>query len=117
MDLARSFNFTFRYIDDIHSLNNSTFVDFVDCIYPTELNIKDITDRAMPASYLDLHLEIDSDGRLIAKHYDKRDDLNFPILNFHLNVVAFQWNSLRIHLSVDTILQSLWFLSLIKECC
>ena len=117
MDLARSFNFTFRYIDDIHSLNNSTFVDFVDCIYPTELNIKDITDRAMPASYLDLHLEIDSDGLLIAKHYDKRDDLNFPILNFHLNVVAFQWHSLRIYLSVDTILQSLWFLSLIKECC
>jgi hypothetical protein len=117
MDLARSFNFTFRYIDDIHSLNNSTLGDFVDCIYPTELNIKDITDRAMSASYLNLHLEIDSDGRLIAKHYDKRDDLNFPILNFHLNVVAFQWHSLRIHFSVDAILQSLWFLSLIKECC
>ena len=36
----------------------------------------------MSVSYLDLHLEIDSDDRLIAKHYDKRDDLNFPILNF-----------------------------------
>ena len=116
MDLARSFNFMFRYIDDIHSLNNSTFGDFVDYIYPTELNIKDITYRAMSASYLDIHLEMDSDGRLIAKHYDKRDDLNFPILNFHLNVVAFHWHSLSIHLSVDTILQGLCFLSLIKEC-
>ena len=34
------------------------------------------------ASYLDLHLEIDSEGRLRTKLYDKRDDLNFPIVNF-----------------------------------
>jgi hypothetical protein len=27
--LARSFNFTFRYIDDVLSLNNSRFDDFV----------------------------------------------------------------------------------------
>jgi hypothetical protein len=30
--LARSFNFTFRYIDDILSLNNSSFGDFVDLV-------------------------------------------------------------------------------------
>ena len=36
----------------------------------------------MSASYLDLHLEIDSEGRLRTKHYDKRDDFNFPIVNF-----------------------------------
>jgi hypothetical protein len=33
-------------------------------------------------SYLDLHLEIDSEGRLRTKLYDKRDDFNFPIVNF-----------------------------------
>jgi hypothetical protein len=32
--LARSFNFTFRYIDDVLSLNNSKFGDNVDGIYP-----------------------------------------------------------------------------------
>jgi hypothetical protein len=32
-ELARSFNFTFRYIDDVLSLNNSRFGDFVDRIY------------------------------------------------------------------------------------
>ena len=32
--LSRSFNFTFRYIDDVLSLNNSRFGDFVDRIYP-----------------------------------------------------------------------------------
>jgi hypothetical protein len=41
--LARSFNFTFRYIDDVLSLTHSRFGDFVDRIYPIELEIKDIT--------------------------------------------------------------------------
>ena len=61
--LSRSFNFTFRYIDDVLSLNNSRFGDFVDRIYPIELEIKDITYTHSSASYLDLHLEIDSEGR------------------------------------------------------
>jgi hypothetical protein len=30
---ARSFNFIFRYIDDVLSLNNGRFGDFVDRIY------------------------------------------------------------------------------------
>ena len=49
--LARSFNFTFRYIDDVLSLNNSRFGDFVDRIYPIELEIKDTTDTDRSASY------------------------------------------------------------------
>jgi hypothetical protein len=48
--LARSFNFTFRYIDDVLSLNNSRFDDFVDRIYPIELEIKDTTDTDRSAS-------------------------------------------------------------------
>ena len=80
--LTRSFNFTFRYIDDALSLNNSRFGDFVDRIYPVELEIKDTTDTDRSALYLDPHLEIDSEGRLRTKLYDKRDDFNFPIVNF-----------------------------------
>jgi hypothetical protein len=80
--LARSFNFTFRYIDDVLSLNNSKFGDFVDRIYPIELEIKDTTDTYRSASYFDLHLETDSAGRLGTKLYDKRDDFNFPIVTF-----------------------------------
>jgi hypothetical protein len=76
--LARSFNFTFRYIDDALSLNNSRFGDFVDRIYPIKLEIKDTTDTNRSASYL----EIDSEGRLRTKLYDKTDDFNFPIVNF-----------------------------------
>ena len=81
-NLARSFNFTFRYIDDVLSLNNSKFSEFVDRIYPNELDIKDTTDTAKSASYLDLHLQIENDGRLKTRLYDKRDDFSFPIVNF-----------------------------------
>ena len=65
--LARSFNITFRYIDDVLSLSNSRLGDFVDRIYPIELEIKDSSD---------------SEGRLRTKFYDKRDDFYFPIVNF-----------------------------------
>jgi hypothetical protein len=80
--LVRSFNFTIRYIDDVLSLNKSRFGDFVDRIYPIELEIKDTTDTDTSASYVDLHLEIDSAGRLRTELYDKRDDSNFLIVNF-----------------------------------
>jgi hypothetical protein len=80
--LARSFNFTFRYIDDVLSLNNSRFGDFVDRIYPIEFEIKNTTDTDRSASYIYLHLEIDSRGRLRRKLYDKIDDFNVPIVNF-----------------------------------
>ena len=79
---AISFNFTFHYIDDVLSLNNFKFGDFIDHICPIELEIKDTTDTAMSASYLDLHLEIDSQGHLRTKLYDKRNYLNYPIVNF-----------------------------------
>jgi hypothetical protein len=72
----------FRYIDDVLSLNNSRVGDFVDRIYPIELETKDTTAIDMSASYLDIHIEIDSEGWLRTKLYDKRYDFNFPIVNF-----------------------------------
>ena len=80
--LAQSFNFTFRYIDDVLSLNNNRFSDHLHLIYPSELEIKDTTDTDKSASYLDLFLEMTTDGRLNTKIYDKRDDFNFPIVKF-----------------------------------
>jgi hypothetical protein len=43
--------FTFRYIDDVLSLNNSRFGDFVDRIYSIEIEIKDTSDTNRSASY------------------------------------------------------------------
>ena len=71
--LARSFNFTLCYKDDVISLINSRFGDFVDRIYPIALELKDTTDADRSALYLDLHLEIDSEGWLGMKFYDKGD--------------------------------------------
>ena len=42
MKLTLSYNFTFRY-DNVLSLNNSKFGDFVDRPYPIELEIKETT--------------------------------------------------------------------------
>jgi hypothetical protein len=65
-----------------HLIIQGLAIDFVDRIYPIELEIKDTTYTDISASYLDLHLEIDSEGWLRTKLYDKRDDFNFPIVNF-----------------------------------
>ena len=79
---AKSFNFTFRYIDDILSLNNSKFSDYINDIYPEELEIKETTDNSISSSFLDLLLEFDNDNRLRVTIYDKRDDFNFNIVNY-----------------------------------
>jgi hypothetical protein len=51
-------------------------------IYPPELEIKETTDTASFASFLDLYLKFDDRGQLSIKIYDKRDDFNFKIINF-----------------------------------
>jgi hypothetical protein len=110
--LARSFSFTFRYIDDVLSLNNSRFGDVFHRIYPIELEINYTIDTDRSASYLDLHLEIDSEGHLRTKPYDKSDDFNFPIVNFPFicsNIPAAP--AYAVYISVDTIFQSLWLVS------
>ena len=53
-----SFNFMFCYVDDVLSLNKS---------YLGELEIKDTTDTAMSASYIDLLLAIGSEDWLRTK--------------------------------------------------
>ena len=48
------------------------FVDYVHRIYPIELEIiKDITDTDRSDSYIDLHIQIDSNGQLKTTHYNK----------------------------------------------
>ena len=79
---ARAFNITYRYIDDVLSINNSRFAEFLPLIYPPELEVKETTDTASSASFLDLYLEFDDSGQISTKIYDKRDDFNFKIINF-----------------------------------
>ena len=37
---ARAFNFTYSYIDDVLSINNSRFAEFLSLIYPPEWKLK-----------------------------------------------------------------------------
>ena len=80
--LASQFNFTYRYIDDVLSINNPDFENYLGQMYPAELEIKDTTESNTSASYLDLLLSIESDHQLRTSIYDKRDNFNFHITNF-----------------------------------
>jgi hypothetical protein len=51
-------------------------------IYHPELEVKETTDTASSASFLDLYLEFDDSGQMRTKIYDKRDDFNFKIIHF-----------------------------------
>ena len=69
--LASRFNLTYRYIDDVLSITNPAFENYLDQMYPTELEIKDTTDSTTSASYLDLLLSIGRHGQLHTSIYDK----------------------------------------------
>ena len=72
------------------SLNNSRFGDNLHRIYPNQLQIM-YGNNTQRYSYLDLHIEIDSGGRLKTNVYDKRNDFTFAIVNFPFirnNIIA-----------------------------
>ena len=79
---ARAFNFTYMYINDVLSSNNSIFPEFLPLIYPPELEVKEATATASSVSFLDIYPEFDDSGEFSTKIYDKRDDFNFKIINF-----------------------------------
>jgi len=79
----------FRYIVDVLSLNNSKFGDYVDRIYLRGLEIKDIPDTDRFALYLDLHVDIDSEGRL--KNFATKAMISiFPLWTFYFDIATFQ---------------------------
>ena len=83
--LASRFNLTNRYIDDVLSINNQEFENYLGQVYSAELEIKNITESTTSASYLDLLLSIGRDCQLHTKIYDKRDDFKFHITIPFLN--------------------------------
>ena len=78
---ARKFNYTFRYIDDLISINNKDFGTSLPNIYPDELSIKKESTHEDRASYLDLCIEVQG-KHFHTKMYDKRDSFNFDIVNY-----------------------------------
>jgi hypothetical protein len=68
------------FVDALQSLDNSNFGEYVDFTYPSDL--KDTTDRTRSASYIDLHIDFNSEDGLREKLYQKRDAFNFLNVNF-----------------------------------
>ena len=78
---GRFFNLSFRFIDDLLSINNKYFKDHISTIYPNALELKETTESDTSCSFLDL-LIFNDDGELKFRIYDKRDDFNFEIVNY-----------------------------------
>ena len=77
--LVRSIIFTFLYKHYILSLIITKLT--VDLIYQVEPDIQDNADTTRSTSYLDIHLEVDSESRFGMQLSDKRDDFNIVIVN------------------------------------
>ena len=77
-DIIEAFNSTSRYLDDLLDIDNPYFKQMVGQIY-LQLNKANSSDTEAPV--LDLNLSI-TNGIFSSKIYDKRDDLNFEIVNF-----------------------------------
>ena len=77
------FNPTYRYIDDVLSINPE-FEYYLGQLHPVELEIiyKDTKESTTSASYLNFLLSIGRDGKLHISIYNKREDFNFHITNF-----------------------------------
>ena len=49
--LVSQFDFTYRHIDDVLSINNPDFQNYLGQMYPAELDIKDMTESNTSVSY------------------------------------------------------------------
>ena len=77
-----------RYLDNISNIDNIYFDTMVRKIYLAELQLNKANTSDTEASYLDLHLFISNDI-VSTKIYDKHDDFDFEIVNFHFKMVMF----------------------------
>ena len=56
--MAKLFNNTVRYIDDLLTINDPYFIEAIPYIYPKELVLKRTTEKPDMVSYLDISISI-----------------------------------------------------------
>ena len=81
-EIIEAFRSTSRYLDDLLNIDNSYCEGMVNRIYPPELQLNKANTSDTETPFLDLHLSISSEF-VSSKIYDKRDDFDFDIVNFH----------------------------------
>ena len=76
---AIQFSNTFRYIDDLFSINNVDFGNYISA----ELQLTDTSTSSTEVCYLDTHIKTGGTNTPFRiSIYDKRDDFTFRIVNF-----------------------------------
>ena len=80
---AIQFNNTFRYIDDLFSINNVDFGNYISAIYLSELRLADTSISSTEVCYPDINITTgDTNTPFRISIYDKRDYFTFRIVNF-----------------------------------
>ena len=82
MTKAIQFSNTFRYIDNLFSVNNEHFGHHINTIYPSELEPKDTTLHPMKCVTQESRLVTTTHLSIVSSVYDQRDDFSFWIVNF-----------------------------------
>ena len=100
--LAKAFNSTSCYIDDLISVSsNPRFKQFLKDIYPEELVVSETSESRNVVSYLSLLIEI-SNGDLVCSIFDNRMHLIWILSIFLTYLKTFQQPQ-HIHLTADKI--------------
>ena len=78
MTKAIQFSNTFRYIDDLLSVNNEQFENYISTIYPSELELKNTSTSTPEVCYHDARIN----SPFYVSIYDKREDFALRIVIF-----------------------------------
>ena len=70
-----------QHLDDFLNIDNPYFEGMVNRIYPPELQLNKANTSDTETPFLELNLSI-SNGFVSCKIYDKRNDIDFDIVNF-----------------------------------
>ena len=87
-DFVYKFNDTSRYLDDIFTIDNPAFAEHIPDIYPRDFQLNKANTSDKETSFLDLNIKV-IDNNIHNSVYDKRNDFEFPIVNFPDWVVMF----------------------------
>ena len=99
-----AFNSTSRFLDYLLNIDNPYFEQMVGQIYPTELQLNKANSSDTEAPFLDLNLSI-TNGIVSSLIYDKRDDFNFEIVNFLIEIFLAPLPMVYIFLSLFVLLE------------
>ena len=108
--LARRFNLSYRYIDDLISFNNERFKEFISDIYPKKVTISETTESTSVASYLDVLFTRDRSNNITTVMHLASTLLTFPscqaIFHQHQPMVSMHLSSFMMPVVAQVILTS-----------